>query len=552
MPKLLASLSGRLTIITLLAAITLGNQLQANSDYLNITPTPPHDTPSRNVSTEELAKFAWQEFLALNWKAAFNPNSKLLGTRGKPDLAWNYSQPVPSLLVWQTYAQTTELRPNGRLSTPWNQLRVPKYSYQTTLIKGAPNAANNLFNNLDEDNEIGSCDIYAHFNQQSLPRNLILFQVRVNHDEYEYLRKNFPDQYNPSGSLAKATKNAASNLSKPPYVYYPGASGPDSSCKCPPNVLCLPCGSLPNNGPAAGAEGTIEVKTAWRRLEKGEDASRYFTAKSIYYDLPSGPAGPATKIAYYNDTFALIAMHIIHKTRNFPDFVFATFEQVDAEKPEMDTEFVNLSPPPSPTPPLGTEVGSPVHVTRQHPYTQTLDTVTNAVHQQLQTLNPKTVWQYYRLTGVQGAAADCPVNPTKLEHLSGSECITLQRKQHPNNGCEKLNDVNYYMANFVVESDALLQTFSGPGFGNNPYPACQNTAYNNKIYNQGGCKGCHGVAQTGFGTDFSFLLDFGHNKPAIAPATIHYYPPSSLASPSADHRKNYLKGDERLPSQTPE
>jgi hypothetical protein len=46
--------------------------------------------------------------------------------------------------------------------------------------------------------------------------------------------------------------------------------------------------------------------------------------------------------------------------------------------------------------------------------------------------------------------------------------------------------------------------------------------FRNNIYDNGGCKGCHGVAQTTFGTDFSFLLDFGNNKPSIRPATIHY------------------------------
>jgi hypothetical protein len=38
------------------------------------------------------------------------------------------------------------------------------------------------------------------------------------------------------------------------------------------------------------------------------------------------------------------------------------------------------------------------------------------------------------------------------------------------------------------------------------------------------CKGCHGVAQTAFGTDFNFLLDFGAGKPVNNPDTIFYHP----------------------------
>jgi hypothetical protein len=99
------------------------------------------------------------------------------------------------------------------------------------------------------------------------------------------------------------------------------------------------------------------------------------------------------------------------------------------------------------------------------------------------------------------------------------------------------------MANFVVESDPFLNNFSGPGFGKNGnaiFPAgCQNTVYKNKIYDNGGCKGCHGVAQTAFGTDFSFLLDFGNNKPSIQPATIHYDVPGSVSAKPTS-LKHYL------------
>jgi hypothetical protein len=90
------------------------------------------------------------------------------------------------------------------------------------------------------------------------------------------------------------------------------------------------------------------------------------------------------------------------------------------------------------------------------------------------------------------------------------------------------------MANFMVESDPLLNNFSGVGFANAAIfkgSTCQNTVYANKIYDNGGCKGCHGAAQTNIGTDFSFLLDFGNNKPSVTPATIRYIvPPTQLTA----------------------
>ena len=140
-----------------------------------------------------------------------------------------------------------------------------------------------------------------------------------------------------------------------------------------------------------------------------------------------------------------------------------------------------------------------------------LDEVTRTVHEQLAEQNPESVWLNYRLIGVQAN-------------------ITEKWAATPSEGAGP----NHFMANHVIESDAFLGNFFGPGFGNNPFPSGPkgpdgsqngaNVAYNKKVYNMGGCKGCHGVAQTSFGTDFSFLLDFGANKPVNNPDTIIYHP----------------------------
>lgn len=507
--------------------------VQALPPYLNISSTIPNDLP-RTATLEQVAQFAWQEFLALNWKASIDSTHPPSATnqRGNPDPGWNYTMAAPASpdpLVWQTFAQTTELRPNGPLTTPWASLGIPVYSYFTPPVQGTPTSVNNLWNNLDEDNEIGSCDIYARYSTQPAPKELVLFQVRVNQDEYEYLRLNYgPDQNcappgtqgamnypncNPAagGKLAGAQAAVVTNITKPGFLYYPGQT---STCNCPPDqAICLPCGK------AGGAVGTIEVKTGWRRLLPGDTASHFFTATSVYYDK-----NEKGELAYYNDTFALVAMHIIHKTENFPDYVFATFEQVEVE--QSLSQFITLN--------NGVETGAATPIARQttqtnreelHPVPTDLDTVTDAVHKQLMALNPSTVWQYYRLTGVQGASIDCPVTLPAGTPATTQNCVQYQDATQ----CTTLNP-NYYMANFMVESDPFLNNFSGPGFGNKGNAIftgnCQNTVYNAQIFNNGGCKGCHGVAQTAFGTDFSFLLDFGNNKPSIVPAALHYTVPS--------------------------
>lgn len=530
----MATVKSALALVALLA-------MSVNSTAappLQINPRPPKDL-ARSASQEDLARFAWQEFLALNWKASVDsthpPNPA--NPRGLPDLKWSYRNQAPSFpnpLVWQTYAQTTELRPNSPLTTPWQKLGIPAYSYQVPLLAGNAQSVNNLWNNLDEDNEIGSCDIYAHYTQQPSPKELVLFQVRVNKDEYEYLRLNFgKDQNigptpgpnpnstplpNTGGRLARAAYQATQNITNPPYAYY--GSKPVSTCVCPPDkAICLPCGI------AGAAEGTIEVKTAWRRLMPGDNPAHFFTTNAIYYDL-----NQQGQLAYYNDTFALIGMHIIHKTANFPDFVFATFEQSDVEQSGANFIVLNNGVESPPAVPIVRQTGQ-TNRQQMHPVPPTLDQVTQQVRQQLVSMNPTTVWQYYRLTGVSGASTDCKVN-LQGNAPTTSNCVTYQNSTT----CTALNP-NYYMANFVVESDPFLNNFSGPGFGNQGNAifagGCQNTVFRNKIYDNGGCKGCHGVAQTAFGTDFSFLLDFGNNKPSIRPATIHYDPPGSVAAKPA-------------------
>ncbi|MEA2570397.1 MAG: hypothetical protein QOI24_2398 [Acidobacteriota bacterium] len=512
----------RRSLVVLLAALLTA--ATPTPPYLAIRSTPAPDLP-RSASQEDLAKFAWQEFLALNWKASIDSTHPPSPTnpRGTPDAQWTHANPAPQFpdpLVWQTYAQTTELRPNSPLTIAWANLSYPKYSYAQPPVSGI--GSFNLWNNLDEDNEIGSCDINGQYTNQPSPRELVLFQVKVNRDEYEYVRTNYgADQNLPGGKLGTAGAQAKKNIqSLPNHAYYPGAT---NTCNCPPEqAICLPCGLQA----ATPIEGAIEVKSAWRRLLPSENAGRFYTTTAIYYDTDANG-----NMVYRNGTFALVAMHIIHKTTNFPDFVFATFEQVDVE--QSDANFLLLEG-------SGKQVGQPpIPIKRQtdqtnrqqmHPVSPTLDRVTANVRAQLKTMNPSSVWQYYRLTGVQGRSVDC--SPQLHGHpATTNNCISYQNSTQ----CTSL-DENYYMANFMVESDPFLNNFSGPGFGNGGNAifgnGCQNTVYANNLYDNGGCKGCHGAAQTGFGTDFSFLLDFGNNKPSIVPATIHYVDPTVKKAPA--------------------
>lgn len=73
-------------------------------------------------------------------------------------------------------------------------------------------------------------------------------------------------------------------------------------------------------------DGALEVKATWRKAGDIPQAQlgRYYTATVITYH------GTDDKPVAYNEVYALVALHIIHKTPNYPTLIFATFEHLDA------------------------------------------------------------------------------------------------------------------------------------------------------------------------------------------------------------------------------
>jgi hypothetical protein len=424
--------------------------------------------PSAGADSVELITFAWNEFFALNWKSTYNTSTT---QRGYPDEKWGYNDnaPYPSEpLVWETYAHRVELRPYDDKRLPFD--KIPKYVYKTTIPSNT-GVDLTLFNNLDENNEIGSCDLYANVADYGKKKTQVLYQAKVNRDEYMYVYNVYKD----STKLKSAVNNTSANIKKYLAYYspteYPKLDG--SSCNCPPeaNVFCLPCGGAKIPGTAHRTyTGAIEVKTAWREVTAAE-APRYFVRKVITYTKLNN------SIIALNKYYGLIGIHIIHKTVNFPNFVFATFEHVDVENSDMG--YIRLDTMPIPL--------VPQRYKRAHKIPAVVDSSTAYVSRELKKRNPNSIWQYYRLVGVQG-------NPTN-----------------------DVNSFNFYLANYVIESDPPLAYFRGNGV-DSPFNGRQNSLYKKKLYTMGGCQGCHGVTQLR-GSDCSFVLglvDEPHATPDAA------------------------------------
>lgn len=469
------TIAGILSMLLLFSSCTQNSsteeldEVQPLTFPVNFNPTPPYDVPP-NADSIDLIKFAWEEFIALNWKSSYNNN----GLRDNPDTTWNWgssSDPYPELMVWETYAHRTELRPFSNVMEPFDN--PPHYSFGATLtpatLPDGSQASFTLFNNLDENNEIGSCNLYAHTNIYD-QENMVLYQAKVNRDEYEYIYNN----YNTKELLLAATSKTKANIDK--YnAYYEGAT---NSCDCPEGILCLPCGDAETR-----TVGSIEIKTAWRLLVPEDSANQYLTRKAIFYEK-----NPSGGITYSNKEFALIGMHIIHKTKNNEEFVFATWEHIDVTKSNMGYVLLDN----------GAETG-PLYsnYSRYREIPEIVKQSTQEVHSQISTMNPNSIWLNYQLVGVQGK----PTNDS--------------------------TSFSFFLANYVIESDTTLNDFHGSSIGT-PHDFKTNTLSNGKRFSMGGCQGCHGVAQTTLGGDFSFLMDT-IGKPVVMPDLLDSIPPSEVS-----------------------
>lgn len=433
--------------------------VQYNFDIVIDTLIPNDVVP--NATPEQLVSFAWKQFFAVNWQSNYTPANK---RRGYADPNWSYGtevNPFPSNpLVWETFAHRIELRPFNDTILRFD--KVPVYKYLPQIMKDNPNTDITLFNNLDENNEIGSCNLYANVLSAGTAQQ-VLYQAKVNRDEYEYIGT----YYKTSAKRNKATANTRKAISMD-SAYYVGAK---NSCNCPPNynLMCLPCGGSISSLTGKPVTGAMEVKTAWRESQDPvADKQRYFTRSVITYEKRGG------QLYARNRTYLLIGMHIIHKTTNYPDFIFTTFEHVDVEKTHMG--YIELSGKILP----GTQ---PDTFKRTHPIPAVVDSSTAYAHRLLRKTNPTSIWQNYRLVGVQA---------------------------QPSNDSTAFS---FFLANYVIESDKNLSDFRGSSLLN-PFDGGVNTLLQNGQrskqghigVSQGGCQGCHGATQIINGTDLSFLL----------------------------------------------
>ncbi len=503
----------------------------------------PNGIPAYRATINQAAAFAWQEFIALNWAAqpGFRDSANAAIAFG------NDHGTVP--LVWHTFRHKVEIYPgNSKVPYGYNPSKLdygyntasPGYFYNpdsTGTIDGQVAPAGKTpdnytpWVNLDEINEIGVATMFTGVSDSTkYPGQQILFLAKANKAEYTYIAKNkwYGGTSVASNGLATAKANTAAYIKANGNTPVPGASN---------SLVSLPY-------------GTIEIKSAWRRLTPAEQQSGRFYSTTVRYYKQNGTT---KKPNYIDEVFGMVALHIIHKTPTAPYFVFATFEQTDniltangSPVEDADGNIIanqNLNPlnpnfkvtNATPTTPqmfspmtansipgkslyyentVGQKLpeGKVTINRRLHPIPPQIISANRTAHAAITQYNRskgvvRSPWSYYKLINVQYK----PITKTPGVNYRGSDSS------------------NYYLANSVVESDYILQQFSGQfsplkngGFtitdfsGPLPTDTTFNSYYNGK-YLMGGCMGCHGNA-TNKGGDYSFILGNTVRDPEFVPA----------------------------------
>lgn len=291
--------------------------LPSGYSYPTVSPTMPYDrhsyqtTPSTAATSldssdcgvfetqKQFDLFSWGTFIALNWPA--DKDGKPFGD----SIGKHHEKPR----VWERYLSPTQIfKQDGSAPDAWG---TPEHKHEDGAEKRVLSSISKHTKThvLDEVNE-------AFFdNETPLPpivdlnKEYVRYEIRINEAEYKYINDN--KLYNVEGQ--DAFIKAGNSVSFPS-----GQSG------------------------TSPVQGAMELKVAWKKLTKAEEKSgRFYTIKPTVYH-------PYSKDYTSGDSYGLVGMHIMVRTKDASEWVWATFEHED-NAPRVDlrgdgTRKVNYDP----------------------------------------------------------------------------------------------------------------------------------------------------------------------------------------------------------------
>jgi hypothetical protein len=263
-------------------------------------------------------------------------------------------------------------------------------------------------------------------------------------------------------------------------------------------AITFPQASL-NQGHATGTMGAIVIKASWKLLDpKKDQASDFHTAQVLIYVPPL--LKPPVQEKCFSATVGLVGLHIVHRTQDEPQWLWATFEHVgndptlsDVNKQQLQAHYNFFDPncttctinkqPPRPWNPSQSPFPGGFH----SQIVRIIDLMDDA--KQLNTAFQKilqgTVWQHYMLVSTQW-----PTDPESATDPNGVPAPT-------------------YLGNTTMET--YIQ-------GTTPVSSSR-------------CMMCHGNATdtTGRSSNFTFVLE--RAQPVSAAGSTATKPPLNSSHP---------------------
>ncbi|HKJ16246.1 MAG TPA: hypothetical protein VJ984_02715, partial [Xanthomonadales bacterium] len=317
----------------------------AASFQVQVSPVVPTDIVGGAVDADvdDAAKFAWDQFIALNWPALTTD-----GLRDVPDTTLPFGDPdYDGPLVWHTYRHKAEILPGTGDPSGYDTTAEdfgystlpPVYQYNPDdvinggIVQACPDQTpvdSPALINLDETTQIGLNTMFAGVAPTDIDPDVnfypqaIRFLAQGNETYYKYLVD--PDALESDGDPLYTHPQPCPSDS--------GDEGYDHTyCEAQRNFKAVSQGNgTPSVLPGIAVDfpdGTILIKGGFRELTDDEAASgRFYKTTVRYYEDIAGTSDPIQH-CYYEREWGLVALHIIHKTPTSPNFVFATFEQVD-------------------------------------------------------------------------------------------------------------------------------------------------------------------------------------------------------------------------------
>lgn len=338
--------------------------------------------------------FSWQSFIALNWPSGIN---------GSADTSAIIGQQQGASTVWQNWKQSRSIfLPGGKKPTAWHQpnvlptvcqhidsSKVPPGTMHLTQVGKTPNV-------LDESGEpfrTGPLiDQNGHYTRYEILTNEPMFDYIINNKLYS---KQGQQDFGQNADFPVSQKSKSQT-------------------------------------------GAIMVKAAWVKMGEKFDAKKFHTSTALVYNNPAENQG--TKGSCSLETVGLVGLHIAHKTKSEPQWVWSTFEHIDnapttgelIKKTQYNyfditcTDCKVNQPPDRPWNPA-IPFTKPSQVERVIPITEDAKLLNRRYQAALAKAVPGSVWVNYQLISTQWpTAATNPTDPTGIPAPSYLANTTLE------------------------------------------------------------------------------------------------------------------------------